>query len=55
MGEGFLVLEFGRKVDAVVLTDVADGLGRQFLRLGRDAHGIEDVTTGRQIATEGTG
>ena len=54
-GEGFLVLELGREVDAVVLTDVTDSLWRKLLSLGRDAHGIEDVTTSRQIATEGTG
>ena len=44
-GEGFLILELGGKVDAVVLTDVTDGLGRKFLGLGRDTHGIEDGTT----------
>ena len=55
MREGFLVLEFGREVDAVVLADVADGLGRQFLGLGRDAHGIEDMSAGGQITSECTG
>jgi hypothetical protein len=53
--EGLLVLEFGRKVDAVVLTDVTDGLGRKFLGLGRDTHGVEDVTSGGQITAEGPG
>ena len=43
------------EVDAVVFTDVAHGLGRQFLGLWRDAHGIEDRTTCGQIATESAG
>ena len=54
-GEGFLILELGREVDAVVLTDVSDRLWRKLLSLGRDAHSIEDGATSRQIATEGTG
>ena len=45
-GEGFLILKLGGKVNAVVLTDVTDGLGRKLLGLGRDAHGIDDGTTG---------
>ena len=45
LGEGFLVLEFGRKVDAVVLTDVADGLRRKLLGFGTDAHRIENMTS----------
>ena len=32
--EGVLILEFGREIDAVVLTDVADGLGRELLGSG---------------------
>ena len=44
--EGVLILEFGREIDAVVLTDVADGLRGEFLGFGRNAHGIEDVPTG---------
>ena len=50
-----MVLESWREVDAVVLTDVADGLRRELLRLGRDAHRIEDVTTGGEVAPEGAG
>ena len=53
--EGTLVLEVGREVDAVVLADVLDGLGWEFLGLGTDTHGFEDVTAARQIATEGPG
>ena len=52
-GEGFLVLELGREVDAVVLADVSDSLRWKLLSLGRDAHGIENGATSRQIATEG--
>ena len=36
-----LVLQFWRKVDAIVLADVTDGLRWQFLCLGADAHCIE--------------
>ena len=50
-----MVLESWREVDAVVLADVTDGLRRELLRLGRDAHRIEDVTTGGEIAPEGAG
>ena len=50
-----LVLEMWREVDAVVLADVTDGGGRKLLGLGRDAHGIEDVTTGRQVTSKGSG
>ena len=46
LGEGFLILEFGREVDAVVLTDIADGLRGELLGFGRYAHSIEDVSTG---------
>ena len=53
--EGCLVLERWREVDAVVLTDITDGLRRELLRLGRDAHRIEDVTTGGEVAPEGAG
>jgi hypothetical protein len=54
-GEGFLVLKLRGKIDAVVFTDVADGLWRKFLSLWRYAHGIEDGSTGLKISTEGTG
>ena len=44
--EDLLILELWREVDAVILTDVADGDRWELLGLGRDAHGVEDVTTG---------
>ena len=53
--EGLLVLEVWREVDAVVFADVADGLGREFLGFGRDAHGVEDVTTCGEVTTKRTG
>ena len=53
--EGLLVLEVGGKVDAVVFADVADGLGRELLGFGGDAHGVEDVTTGGEVTTKRTG
>ena len=54
-GEDLLVLKLGRQVDAVVLTDVMNGQRWQFLGLGRDAHGVEDVLPGLQIAGKGPG
>ena len=54
-GEGILILELRREIDTVVLTDVANSLRWQLLGLGRDAHGIEDVTTGSEITPEGSG
>ena len=53
--EGTLVLEFGWEVDAVVLADVADCLRRQLLGFGRDAHGVENVTSGGEITPKGSG
>ena len=47
--EGLLVLEFWGEVDAVVLTDVFDGLWGKFLGFGRNAHRFEDVAAGGQI------
>ena len=47
--EGLLVLEFRGEVDAVVLTDVFDGLWGKFLGFGRNAHRFEDVAAGCQI------
>ena len=49
-----MILELGREIDTVVLTDVTDCLRRQFLSLGRDPHGIEDMPPGCEIATEGS-
>lgn len=53
--ESLLVLEVWGEVDAVVFTDVADGLWGKFLGFGRDAHGVEDVTTSGEVTTKGTG
>ena len=49
-----MILELGREIDTIVLTNVTDCLRRQFLSLGRDSHGIENMTTGCEIATEGS-
>ena len=53
--ESFLVLEVGGEVDAVVFTDVADGLWRKLLGFRGDAHGVEDVTSGGEVTGESTG
>ena len=49
-----MVLELGREIDTVVLTNVTDCLRGQLLGLGRDSHGIKDMPTGSEIATEGS-
>ena len=51
----YFQLELGREVDAVVLTDVADGLWRELLGFGTDAHGVEDVTARLEVTTESAG
>jgi hypothetical protein len=48
-GQGFLILEIRRKVNAVVFADVSDGLRRKLLGFGRDAHSIEDMPTGLKV------
>ena len=53
--EGLLVLEVGGEVDAVVFADIADGLGRELLGFGGDAHGVETVTTCGEVTTKRTG
>ncbi len=53
--KSLLVLEFGSEVDAVVFTDVADGLWRKLLGFRGDAHGVEDVTSGGEVTGESTG
>ena len=47
--EGLLVLQLWWQVDAVVLTDLFDGLWGKFLGFGRNAHRFEDVAAGCQI------
>ena len=49
-----MILEVGREVDAVVFADVFDGVRGKFLGFGRDAHGVEDVTTGGEVTGEGS-
>ena len=53
--ESFLILEVGRKVDAVVFADKFDGLGRQRLGFGTDADVVEDVPTSGEVTGESTG
>ena len=50
-GDGLLVLKLFRQVDAIVLTDITDGLGWELLGLGGDAHRFEDGRTGQWHAT----
>ena len=48
-------MEVWGEVDAVVFADVADGLRGKLLGFGRDTHRIQDVTTGCEVTSEGTG
>jgi hypothetical protein len=48
-------LEGGREVDAVILTDVLDRLGRELLGFRTDPHGIEDMPTTGEVTAEGSG
>jgi hypothetical protein len=50
--EHLLILEFGRQVDAVVLTYILHGFWWQFLGLRGDTHGFKDMQPGLQIASE---
>ena len=52
--QNLLILQLWGEIDAVVLTDVFDGLWGKFLGFGRNAHLVEDVAAGCQIATEGS-
>ena len=52
--QNLLILQLWGEVDAVILTDVLHGLRRKQLGFWRDAHLVEDVAAGCQIATEGS-
>jgi len=52
--QNLLILQLWGEVDAVILTDVLHGLRRKQLGFWRDAHLVEDVATGCQIAAEGS-
>ena len=47
--QNLLILQLWGEIDAVVLTDVFDGLWGKFLGFGRNAHRFEDVAAGGQI------
>lgn len=50
-----MILEGWREVDAVILTDVLDRLGREFLGFRTDPHGSEDMPTTGEVTAEGSG
>ena len=52
--QNLLILQLWGEIDAVILTDVLHGLRRKQLGFWRDAHLVEDVAAGCQIATEGS-
>ena len=49
-----MILEGGREIDAVILTDVLDRLGRELLGFRTDPHGIEDMPTTGEVTAEGS-
>ena len=53
--EGGLILEGGREIDAVILTDVLDRLGRELLGFRTDPHGLKDVPPTGEVTAEGSG
>lgn len=50
-----MILEGGWEVDAVILTDELDRLGREFLGFRTDPHGSEDMPTTGEVTAEGSG
>ena len=50
-----MILEGGREIDAVILTDVLDRLGRELLGFRTDPHGIEDMPPTGEVTAEGSG
>ena len=53
--EGGLILEGGWEIDAVILTDVLDRLGRELLGFRTDPHGVKDMPTTGEVTAEGSG
>ena len=53
--EGLLVLQFGRKVYAVILADVADGIRWQFLGFRCDTEDFENLPPTGKVSAEGSG
>lgn len=50
-----MILEGWREIDAVILTDVLDRLGRELLGFRTDPHGSEDMPTTGEVTAEGSG
>ena len=53
--KGLLVLQFGRKIDAVILADVADGIRWKFLGFRCDAEDFENLPPSGKVSAEGSG
>ncbi len=53
--KGLLVLQFGRKIDAVILADVADGIRWKFLGFRCDAEDFENLAPSSKVSAEGSG
>ena len=50
-----MVLQFGRKVNAVILADVADGIRWKFLGFRCDAEDFENLAPSSKVSAEGSG
>ena len=53
--QGLLVLQFGWKVYAVILADVADGIRWKFLGFRCDAEDFENLAPSSKVSAEGSG
>ena len=53
--KSLLVLQFGRKVNAVVLADVADGIRWEFLGFRCDTEDFENLPPAGKVSAEGSG
>ena len=50
-----MILEGGREIDAVILTDILDCLGRELLGFRTDPHGLKDVPPTGKVTAECSG
>ena len=53
--QGLLVLQFWRKVYAVILADVADGIRWKFLGFRCDTEDFENLAPSGKVSAEGSG
>jgi hypothetical protein len=51
--EKILILVFGRQINTIILTDIPDCFRWKFTGMRANTQCFEDMTTSRQITTEG--